>query len=78
MLNLVMLCIRGDFDIQWSHHRDPNLSVYSLLQQMANSMLKKSITLHDMEKYFKASTVYQRILWSKCICILPPVLQYFL
>lgn len=69
-VNRVFVCNRKDFDIQWYHdNHNPNFSVFSLLHNMANNMLQKSIKLHEMGKYFKPSTVYQRMLWSKFIII---------
>jgi len=64
----LILSVRGDFKVQFTHSDKPMVSVFELLYNMAGTLLQKSNKLQDMrEKQMKVvfNGVYRRILWSK-------------
>lgn len=68
VLFFIYLVYRNDFQVQFNHDAQPNISVFQLLCDMSSVMLDKSNKLYkSKDKSIKTSGgVYYRILWSKC------------
>ena len=70
---LLLFCVidRENFFVQFHHGANPNVSVFQLLYDMSNTMLEKSIKLHNKSKDKSkkiSSAIYYRMLWSKYMC----------
>jgi len=53
---------RGNFTVQWYHHQKSDCAVFTLLYNMSETMLDRSV---KVKEFNKVSGIYPRILWSK-------------